>query len=451
MASISVRIHRAVSWLLVGFFFATIITGYGQTQNWFVDQFLLSRLHRIFEWFFIGLLLYHLVYTLWKVKIKSAKLVSKIQQRKGTYINFLRLVQKVTSWSTLVIIFLTILSGLNGYVWFANTFGTLVPFSWHRQLDLFMNIAILIHIGIGLKFFLMRRKVRKKIVDIAIVATTIALISGAIYLQIPKNLPPPPTPEGNVPIEVNGITYKFNPESMISVRPDLFHEGSFSLFDILANLESADLLNMEYHFDAEMNTHVIDSIDGETGFWYQAYYSGGWWERNVFRMDHYPWKEKTVFRVFKEDFSFINNVYSIFTDEVSRRNANGGSLIIPTVKINSQTFTETFTDVLVTAHDLRNDTFQNGIITAIDVIMSLGDQGLITYILSWYDEIYDADIVKSYWVDGINNDIASGTCGFVYEAGDWTYQRFAGNHIHIPQDFRILNSPLYYETFWICL
>ena len=129
MASIRVRIHRAVSWLLVGFFFATIITGYGQTQNWFVDQFLLSRLHRIFEWFFIGLLLYHLVYTLWKVKIKSAKLVSKIQQRKGTYINFLRLVQKVTSWSTLVIIFLTILSGLNGYVWFANTFGTLVPFS----------------------------------------------------------------------------------------------------------------------------------------------------------------------------------------------------------------------------------------------------------------------------------------------------------------------------------
>ncbi|MHA1198807.1 MAG: hypothetical protein ACTSQF_05570 [Candidatus Heimdallarchaeaceae archaeon] len=451
MASVRVRIHRIISWMLVGFFFATVFTGYSQTQNWFVDQFLLSKLHRIFEWLFIALLVYHLIYTIIRVKIKTRKLISKIQQKKGTYVNSLRLIQKFSSWLIVGSIFFIILSGLNGYVWFADTFGTIIPFSWHRQLDLVMNISILIHIAIGLKFFLMRRKVRKKIIDIAIFSATAVLIAGAIYLQIPKNQPPLVTPEGDVPIEVNGITYKFNPANIISTRPELFQEGSFSLFDILAHLESTNFLNMEYHFDSLKNTHIIDSIDGESGYWYQAYYSGGWWETNVYRMDHYPWKEQTTFRVFQEDASFLHSVYAIFEDEVSTRISNGGNLIIPTVNIHSNTFSETFSDVLVTAHNLRNDTFQLGVTTAIDVIMSLGDQGLITYELEWYDSIYDAEVVRSYWVDGINNDTASGTCGYVYESGYWTYQRFAGNHIHIPQDFRILNSPLYYETFWICL
>jgi len=83
--------------------------------------------------------------------------------------------------------------------------------------------------------------------------------------------------------------------------------------------------------------------------------------------------------------------------------------------------------------------------------MSLGDQGNISYFLKWYDSIGDADVVRSYWVNGINDDIAHGTCGWVYESGAWLYQRFSGNHIHIPQDFRPINSPVYYETFWICL
>ena len=83
--------------------------------------------------------------------------------------------------------------------------------------------------------------------------------------------------------------------------------------------------------------------------------------------------------------------------------------------------------------------------------MSLGDQGLLNYTLGWYDSIGDADIVKNFWVEGINQDISYGTCGWVYETGSPQYSRFRGNHIHIPQDYRPLNSPEYYETFWICL
>ncbi|MCK5415383.1 MAG: hypothetical protein KAJ35_08370, partial [Thermoplasmata archaeon] len=68
--------------------------------------------------------------------------------------------------------------------------------------------------------------------------------------------------------------------------------------------------------------------------------------------------------------------------------------------------------------------------------------------LTWYETIGFAEILN-YFVDGINNDIAHGTCGFVYEEGSEKLRY--GNHIHIPSDYRVLNSPEYEEWFWICL
>ena len=130
---------------------------------------------------------------------------------------------------------------------------------------------------------------------------------------------------------------------------------------------------------------------------------------------------------------------------------NEGKIIIPTVYITGRTFGETFYDVEVTAHNLRNDVFQDGIITAIDVVLSLGDIGSIEYDLQWYESIGTAEIVKNYWVEGINGDISKGRCGFVYESGDEDMVGSQGNHIHLPSDTRVLNSPEYVWYFWICI
>ncbi|UCH57022.1 MAG: hypothetical protein JSV18_06705, partial [Candidatus Bathyarchaeota archaeon] len=115
------------------------------------------------------------------------------------------------------------------------------------------------------------------------------------------------------------------------------------------------------------------------------------------------------------------------------------------------TVNKEFKDVEVTAHDLRNDTFQDGVITAIDVILSLGDEGKLSYGLKWYDSIGTARIVKNYWVESIDEDEAHGRCGFVYESGNLDLKGFAGNHIHLPSDSRVLNSPEYVMYFWICI
>ncbi len=201
-----------------------------------------------------------------------------------------------------------------------------------------------------------------------------------------------------------------------------------------------------------MNTFVVDSINGLSNWWYFVYYDGGWLESNLFRMDHYPWKEQSTVWFVQEGVGQLNLIYNLFREETTRREVMGPNFIIPEVRIHSHSFDLVFTDVLVTPHNLRNDTFQNGIITAIDVIMSLGDLGLITYDLQYYWSIGDyAGIVQSYWVEAINEDVAFGGCGFVYEEGSLYGRTNGGNHIHIPADWRILNAPEYMDWFWICL
>ncbi len=258
------------------------------------------------------------------------------------------------------------------------------------------------------------------------------------------------TEPGNIKIEYVG-KFSFYPEKIRSIRPDIFAHGHFSIFDILVHLDTNGKIDLEFQFDKSMNTHVIYSINGLENWWYEAYYDGGWGERNVFRMDHYPYKDKMTINLHREDEKRIETINSVFREEVSSKAENDGKMIIPQVIIRGKTEDIAFSNVEVFPHDIRNDSFQRGIITAIDVIMSLGDSGRISYELQWYESIGTADVVKSYWVEAINKDIAKGRCGFVYESGSTEFDGFRGNHIHIPSDSRVLNSPEYVEWFWICI
>ncbi|NIN53450.1 MAG: hypothetical protein GTO23_09895, partial [Nitrososphaeria archaeon] len=50
-------------------------------------------------------------------------------------------------------------------------------------------------------------------------------------------------------------------------------------------------------------------------------------------------------------------------------------MIIPKVVIRGHSFRKEFENVEVTPHNMRSDVFKENVTTAIDVIMSLGDQG----------------------------------------------------------------------------
>ena len=245
--------------------------------------------------------------------------------------------------------------------------------------------------------------------------------------------------------------FSYDAKNIITVRDDLFNNGNFSVFDILVHLDNTNQIAMEYYFDETMNTHIIETINQLPNWWYVAYYDGGWPENNIFRMDHFPYKDNMFITVFQIDEEDLNKNYAVFKEEVARKKTNKGKTIIPTVLINGQQRNIEFNNITIEAHDLRTDVFVPGSITAMDVIMTLGDQDLISYDLQWYESIGSAGIVKDYFVNRINDDTAFNRCGFVYEAGAEENFLGRGNHIHIPPDTRLLNSPEYVQFFWICI
>jgi hypothetical protein len=244
----------------------------------------------------------------------------------------------------------------------------------------------------------------------------------------------------------------FEASQVQTQRPDVFQPGHFSLFDILVHLSERGDITLAYHFDERLDTHVIDTLNDRDGWWYQAFYSNGWPESNVFRMDRYPYKNDTTIRVSTTTDDRLTAIHRAFQEEVARLKGNGGQIIIPDLAIRSPVGDWTFQDVVVTPHGVRDDLFQPGVVTALDALISLREQDKLSALkLTWYERIGFADPVDSYFVEGINQAEAAGTCGFVYEAGPRTFSGFSGTHIHIPCDARTIVSPEYALWFWICL
>jgi succinate dehydrogenase/fumarate reductase cytochrome b subunit len=368
----------------------------------------------------------------------------------------MRVIQRVTSVLIVIFVIGVVLTGLNGYDFIAQVIEDVIPFAPHRILDLFLVSAIIIHVGVGIRFFLMRRRQKSPLVGVLVAGLVISLLLVTTSLNLGAvETPVSPGPVDSTP--VNGTVYiaessfNFTSDDVETVRPDIFQPGTFSMFDILVNLADRGLIELEYHYNESMDMHVIDSLEGESNWWYEVTFSGGWRERNAHRMDQYPWKEGTHLKFYQESSYYIEWVYREFQEEVARFNENQGQVIIPEVFISSPQFSIYVEDLIVTPHNLRNDTLKVGVITAIDVIMTLADQGLLEYELHWYDSLGDADVVRSYWVSAINGQTSYGTCGWVYESGSWDFSGFFGNHIHLPSDVRVLNSPEYVEWFWICI
>ncbi len=291
-------------------------------------------------------------------------------------------------------------------------------------------------------------KIRQKLPWILSISLIIIIISG--FLVARNTLTQSPTPDGpERAANIDGIWYYFHPNDVTTLRWDLFQPGHFSLFDILVHLEKERKIQLVYHFNETMDTHVIDSLNGHPYWWYEAQYERGWREDNAHRMDYYPWKNETKLFLIRTTQSFIQTIYSAFVEQFKRRVENQNQIIIPRIYIEAPSGHLEFENISVRSHNLRNDFLRTGVITAMDVILSLGDQDLITYELQWIESIGRVEHVRSYWVQAINDDLSQGRCGWVYETG--SLETVGQNHIHIPSDIRILYSPYYVSWFWICL
>jgi hypothetical protein len=427
-----------------------------------------TPIHTILGYIFLFGLLIHFIFSVTVVRYPWRRVVTQILDGSASSAVLWRFFQRLSGWVLLASSLLMVLSGLG---WYALRFWRALPFHPHVRTDILVLVSLAVHIFVSGKFTLLRRGIRGRPLNSLLIIGMILLTFSGIYIDSYLGVARKGTDEPNSePVIVPGATsnntrphrmgkitvgfetYEFDVNEVTStIRPDIFKPGYFSMFDVLLHIADKGFVELEYYFDETMNTHVIDTLNGEPNWWYNTYYDGGWPENNYFRLDHYPWKDGAtlIFQNFKT--SHLERAYSFYREEAERRKTNDGEIIIPKVIINGRNFHGEFHNVEVTPHNMRNDVFQEDIITALDVILSLGDQGKIDYGLQWYETIGTAGIVKNYWVEKINDDVAHGRCGFVYESGDEDVRGFLGNHIHLPSDSRVLNSPEYVLFFWICL
>ena len=288
-------------------------------------------------------------------------------------------------------------------------------------------------------------------------ATDVGMPTGCKVNGAPKNTLSDGNPGGTMKVQGTIDRWDVKPDGIKTVRPDIFKPGYFSAFDVLLAACKANEVEIRYHFDEAMKTHVIDTIAGKTSWWYGiGYHGAGRPEIPAHRMDTLPYKDGLRLVVFQDTTERIAQFYAAFLAEVERSKRNGGKIIIPEVRVRTKgRGVKRFENVPVRAFNLRSDMYQHGVVTALDIPLSIAEQGKTTADVTWVDKIGRAT-VESYYVTRIGEDTQEGMAGFYYNLGENAIagiriRGFGNNRVHINADLRVLCSPEYAEWRWIDL
>ena len=464
-----ISLNRTLSWIFSIVAVLSLSIGYFMTRL-DLDRAITQPVHIYLGYGYLALLLAHFLLSLTVIGFQWNTIFSDPNSLFNEWTTT-RVLQRVSGWLLLLGSALMILTGLgfdNEVLW------KVISFTPHVQIDQLVPLGLIIHLGVGVKSALARRGIKLPnrsltlliivlvmgvtLVDFSLgTGNTVALGSSDVIFPDAYTDPDNTMPRRIGQIRLGRIfsgssrSYSFDPDDVNTTRPDIFNSGYFSVFDVLVHVAERGDITLEYHFDEGLNTFVIDRLQGGREWWFEIYYDGGWPESNFYRMDHYPWKDGSSLTFYETTPEQVDQRHVFFRDEMRRLEENGGKVIIPNVYISGIYDRWQYEEVEITAHNVRSDMFQPGVITAIDVILSLADTRGLNYTVQWYESIGDARLVKNYWVESINGNKASGRCGFVHDEGNVNNLNRGGNHIHLPSDIKVLNSPDYAWWFYICV
>ena len=174
--------HRVSSWLLVLFSAWTIYTGYSAARDWTTNVEKMTASHIRIEYFFILFFAVHIILTGMYFRVNMGNIIRCVRYRKGLRVQLLRLIQNVTGWVIILTAFFVIGSGLIP----ADITTLQMPEAdiWevHKFYDIFLTLAIVIHSLVGLRFYMMRRRINARLADV--VAGTLCMMIVAIILCI---------------------------------------------------------------------------------------------------------------------------------------------------------------------------------------------------------------------------------------------------------------------------
>ncbi len=277
-------------------------------------------------------------------------------------------------------------------------------------------------------------------------------------------------------VEIKGKAYSFDPvaQNIISVRPDIFAPGYFSMFDAILAAARQNGIKIDYRFDPDCQTHFIDRIDGVSGnYWYHFSYDAGEGNsteikyRRANRWDEALWKPGVWVKVV--DGENLEEVKTEYREEILREKSYGPLIPLVKIEINPSSYkgnppeshritvSREFRNVQVTSHNWRGtDTpslypkpFQTGVVTSLDILLSLQDQGKLDVVTSVFYTYFAQKYIFSYYVvglgfPGVGLAHASGRQGFIYITENGSFNRLpnqADSKLHMTCDIHVIHAP----------
>lgn len=143
IASQMVRLNRKLAWVLVAATILVLVTGYAQSMSAF-NRRSVRDLHRIVEWIFIAILIYHVLVGTLLAKYRYRSTLGRMLKGRISPASALRFVLRVSSWPLLLLSAIVVLSGLS---WRGRFPG--LPFNSHVQIDILFVLVFAIHVAVG--------------------------------------------------------------------------------------------------------------------------------------------------------------------------------------------------------------------------------------------------------------------------------------------------------------
>jgi hypothetical protein len=290
----------------------------------------------------------------------------------------------------------------------------------------------------------------------------------------------PPAPPSSQ-VEIGGQVYPFDPSqyNITSVRPEVFAPGFFSMFDVILAVANRHGIAVDYSYDSTRKCHFIASINNVPGnYWYHWSYDAGSGNsqeiqyRRANRWDEALWRPGVWIKVVEGE--NLNEIKAEYLEEINRETTSGH--MIPSVRIAINptqyqgnppgsgriTVSRQFSNVAITAHNVRSvgysspysKPFQPGVVTSLDIPLSLMDQGQLNLVTGVFYTHFASHYIESYYVvalgfPSVGTAHSSGRQGIVYVTENGTFNQLpnnADNKLHMTSDINVIHAPDF--TYW---
>lgn len=161
-----------------------VVSGYGLTRpvfdRWSPFWVVIRDLHVWLSLLFTFQVFFHVFVTEFRIRSKWFSMFRRNWRKKGNQYLLLKVLQKVTGYTLLIISLLLFLTGLNFHLHLLDPLFLLLQ---HVQLDTYLRTLLIVHVALGAKMVFIRTRLSNLLTDLSLLVTTTAVTIVIFYLD----------------------------------------------------------------------------------------------------------------------------------------------------------------------------------------------------------------------------------------------------------------------------